>query len=150
MTQWPEGANSQSTTFGGLTRSQLMSRVRSRGNKTTELRAIRLFRLHGIIGWRRHISLIGRPDFVWSKCKVALFLDGCFWHGHQCGRNLTPKTNAELWRQKIMKNKNRDRRHDRELKHIGWKVVRIWECSLTKNERRCVDRLKGALDTSKS
>ena len=142
MSQWPAGANRQSTTFGGLTRSQLMSRVRSRGNKTTELLAVRLFRENGVTGWRRHANLTGKPDFIWPRSRVAVFIDGCFWHGHRCGRNLTPKTNAEQWREKIGTTKKRDRRHDRELKRLGWRVVRIWECSLAKNQARCVNQLK--------
>jgi len=142
MSQWPSGANRQSTTFGGLTRSQLMSRVRSRGNKTTELRAVELFKDNGITGWRRHPNLIGKPDFIWVRSRVAVFIDGCFWHGHGCGRNLTPKTNATLWQEKIKTNQSRDRRHDRELKRLGWKVVRIWECSLAKNQARCINKLK--------
>src|SRR3954468_15046185 len=105
MSRWPAGAKLQRTTFGGLTRSQLMSRVRSRGNKTTELMAKRLFRINGIKGWRRHAKLIGNPDFIWPSSKVAVFIDGCFWHGHGCGRNLSPKTNAELWQKKIIGNK---------------------------------------------
>jgi len=145
MSRWPEGAETQKTSFGGLTRSQLMSRVRSRGNKTTELLAVRLFREYGIVGWRRHPHLIGKPDFVWRKSRVALFIDGCFWHGHACGRNLTPKTNAGIWRQKIASNQDRDRRNTHALKRAGWKVVRMWECSLTKNHKRCISRLQKAL-----
>ena len=145
MSQWPEGANAQNTTFGGLTRSQLMSRVRSRGNKTTELVAVKLFRAYGITGWRRHANLIGKPDFIWPRSRVAVFIDGCFWHGHACGRNLTSKTNALLWRQKIISNQNRDRRNTRALKRIGWKVLRVWECSLTKNHKRCISQLQKAL-----
>ncbi len=142
MSHWPAGANRQITTFGGLTRSQLMSRVRSRGNKTTELLAAGLFRDNGITGWRRHANVLGKPDFIWRRSRVAVFIDGCFWHGHGCGRNLTPQTNVALWRTKITTNRNRDRRHDRELKRLGWKVVRIWECSLANNQARCLDRLK--------
>src|SRR5215510_3405686 len=121
MSHWPKGAHTQHTTFGGLTRSQLMSRIRSRGNKTTELHAVSLLRAKGITGWRRHAPLVGRPDFVWPKSRVALFVDGCFWHGHDCGRNLRPKTNAALWEQKIAANKARDRQNARELRLKGWK-----------------------------
>jgi len=145
MSQWPEGANRQSTTFGGLTRSQLMSRVRSRGNKTTELIAVKLFKENGITGWRRHANLIGKPDFIWPRLRLAVFIDGCFWHGHGCGRNLTPKTNARLWKSKITANKMRDQRNTRALRGTGWKVVRIWECSLAENSQTCLRRIKTAL-----
>lgn len=147
MSRWPDGAKTQETTFGGLTRSQLMSRVRSRGNKTTEIVAAQLLRASGITGWRRHPDLIGKPDFIWPRSRVALFVDGCFWHGHTCGRNLRPKTNAALWQRKIGTNKTRDRQNNRTLKLKGWKVVRIWECSLSKNRSKCLTRLKKALGT---
>lgn len=148
MVHWPKGAQTQLTTFGGLTRSQLMSRVRSRGNKTTELLAAKLFRANGITGWRRHSRLVGKPDFVWPKSRVALFVDGCFWHGHACGRNLSPKTNATLWREKIVANKMRDRQNTYKLRATGWKVLRLWECSLTKNQSKCIRRLRKALESA--
>jgi DNA mismatch endonuclease Vsr len=141
MSQWPAGAHTQSTTFGGLTRSQLMSRVRSRGNKTTELLAIQLLRQNGIKGWRRHAKIAGRPDLVWPRAQLAVFIDGCFWHGHSCGRNLNPKTNTKLWKEKIQANKSRDRRNNRLLKLDGWNVVRIWECALSKHPSRCINRI---------
>jgi DNA mismatch endonuclease (patch repair protein) len=147
MSRWPSGANKQRTTFGGLTRSELMSRVRSRGNETTEMAAVRLFRANGITGWRRHPNLLGKPDFIWPKSRLAVFIDGCFWHGHDCGRNLTPKTNAPLWRDKIVANRKRDRRNTLELEHRGWKVVRIWECSLSRSPVRCVTRVQRALSS---
>jgi DNA mismatch endonuclease Vsr len=81
MAKWPGDAKTQQTTFGRLTRSELMARVRSRGNKTTENRVASFLRKEGIIGWRRHLPLPGNPDFAWHAAKVALFLDGCFWHG---------------------------------------------------------------------
>ena len=83
------------TDFGGLTRSQLMSRIRSKGNATTEQTMVALLRKHGLSGWRRHYPVAGRPDFVWRQERVALFLDGCFWHGHGCGRNLVPVDKLE-------------------------------------------------------
>jgi DNA mismatch endonuclease, patch repair protein len=145
MSQWPAGANKQSTTFGGLTRSELMSRVRSRGNKTTELVAASLLRASGLTGWRRHFNILGKPDFVWPKNKLAVFIDGCFWHGHSCGRNLTPKTNAMLWQTKISTNRLRDRRNTRALRGKGWTVIRIWECALTKNPSRSMQQIKEAI-----
>src|SRR5262245_24251696 len=90
------------TSFGGLTRSKLMARIRSGGNKTTELQMIRLMRAYRITGWRRNSKLIGKPDFTWPKERMVLFVDGCFWHGHNCGRNLSPKRNQKFWREKIM------------------------------------------------
>jgi DNA mismatch endonuclease (patch repair protein) len=135
----------QPTTFGGLNRSELMSRVGSVGNKTTEGRALRLLRLHHITGWRRRAKILGKPDFVWPKLRLALFIDGCFWHGHDCGRNLTPTRNARFWRDKIIGNQRRDRLVTSELRKRGWTVVRIWECQLARDQNRCLRRIAAAL-----
>jgi len=125
-----------------------MSRVRSTGNQTTEKRLASLLREAGLTGWRRHQFLPGRPDFVWPKIKVAVFVDGCFWHGHDCGRNVTPRTNAEAWREKIEGNQGRDRKTTHRLRQEGWKVIRIWECQLAKNPGRCVARIRKAFEES--
>ncbi|MBA2524547.1 MAG: very short patch repair endonuclease [Pyrinomonadaceae bacterium] len=122
-----------------------MSRVPSRGNKTTEQRLALLLRKSGLRGWRRGQSLPGHPDFVWLIQRLAVFVDGCFWHGHDCGKNITPKTNAKAWREKIERNKSRDRRVRTVLRCEGWKVVRIWECKLSKRADHCVDRIRRAL-----
>jgi len=129
------------TTFGGLSRSALMSRIRSSRNATTELRFLALLRRRRIKGWRRNYPLTGKPDFTFPKSKVAVFLDGCFWHGHNCGRNLTPKTNALAWKAKIARNKKRDLVVTNELKKRGWKVMRIWECTLAKRPNYCANRV---------
>ena len=142
MSRWPGDAQKERTTFGGLPRGQLMSRVRSTGNQTTERRLVGLLRKARLTGWRRYQLLPGRPDIAWPSTKVAVFVDGCFWHGHDCGRNLTPKTNARAWSEKIHNNKSRDRRVDRSLRRQGWRVVRIWECQLTKNPNGCISRIR--------
>lgn len=123
-----------------------MSRVRSTGNQTTEKRLAGLLRKMGLSGWRRHQPLPGQPDFVWPGFKVAVFVDGCFWHGHDCGKNVTPKTNAKAWQDKIIRNKSRDRQMTRHLRQEGWRVVRIWECQLRKNPARCVSGIRRALE----
>lgn len=137
------------TTFGSLNRSQLMSRVRSTGNQTTELRTVSLLRLHHLNGWRRHEKLPGKPDFVWRTERVALFVDGCFWHGHDCGKKLVSKTNTWFWAQRIATNRARDRRMTRLLRRLGWRVVRIWECELRRRPDRCIQRLATALHQSR-
>lgn len=147
MSQWPGNAQQEHTTFGNLSRSQLMSRVRSTGNQTTEKRLAGLLREKGLTGWRRHQPLPGRPDFVWPKMKVAVFVDGCFWHGHNC-RNLTPKKNSSAWQDKIQKTRARDRRNSRLLRQLGWKVIRIWECRLTKSPSQCLARIRHKLKES--
>ena len=149
MSRWPGNALRERTTFGGLSRGELMSRVRSTGNETTEKRLVSLLRAASLSGWRRHQPLSGRPDFVWPKIKVVVFVDGCFWHGHDCGRNVTPRTNAKAWREKIEANQKRDRKTTRLLRQEGWKVIRIWECQLAKNPSRCVARIRKAVEEGK-
>lgn len=139
---------SKKTSFGGLSRSQLMAKVKSQRNESTELRMIKLLRKYGLKGWRRNILIEGKPDFVWRKEKVALFVDGCFWHGHNCGRNLTPKKNAEYWRHKIDNNRRRDEKVNNILIKKGWKVVRVWECQLKKRPEKYLYILSNALGRS--
>ena len=133
------------TTFGGLSRSELMSRIRGAGNLTTELRLAKLLRQHKLTGWRRRLPLAGKPDFAWPREKVAVFVDGCFWHGHDCARNLTPKTRAAFWAAKIARNRSRDRRVSRELRKEGWTVLRVWECKLAASPDLCIRRIRSAL-----
>jgi len=108
-----------------------MARIRSSGNQTTELRLLAALRRSGIKGWRRNAAMPGRPDFVWRSEMLAVFVDGCFWHGHRkCSRNLEARRNRKLWKTKVAATKVRDRRAARELRAMGWQVVRIWECKL--------------------
>ena len=111
-------------------RSRVMAAVRSTGNKATELTLLKLFREAGIIGWRRHPNLRGNPDFVFPRQKIAVFVDGCFWHG--CPRHCrVPKNNRKYWKAKIARNMTRDRRTNRLLRAKGWKIIRIWGHSLS-------------------
>jgi DNA mismatch endonuclease (patch repair protein) len=120
-----------------------MSSVRARGNVSTELRLKGLFSEEGIRGWRRHLPFPGRPDFAFRNQKVAVFVDGCFWHGcPRCFR--LPKQNRAFWKAKIEGNRRRDRSVDGRLRRLGWKVIRIRECRL-KNADRVVVRIKNAL-----
>ena len=144
MSKWPGNATKERTTFGGLSRAQLMSRVRSKRNETTETRLAALLRKTGLRGWRRNRPLVGNPDFVWPSKRLVVFVDGCFWHGHDCGKNITPKTNAKEWRQKINGNLARDHRITRLLRRQGWRVLRIWECQLAKNPEACINKIHRA------
>jgi DNA mismatch endonuclease (patch repair protein) len=148
MSRWPGNAQGERTAFGGLRRGQLMSRVRSTGNQTTEKRLASLLHEAGLTGWRRHQFLPGRPDFAWPKISVAVFVDGCFWHGHDCGRKVAPKTNAEAWKEKIERNQVRDRRATRLLRQRGWRVFRIWECQLARYPDRYVARIRKSVEES--
>lgn len=124
-----------------------MSRIKSRGNETTEQRMVHAFRQAGITGWRRHQPIRGNPDFVFRPERVAVFVDGCFWHGcERCTR--LPKSNVEYWKAKIGRNVARDKRNTRELREKGWRVVRVWEHALAQ-PTRAVGRVRKALDEAR-
>ncbi|MDP7560795.1 MAG: very short patch repair endonuclease [Planctomycetota bacterium] len=113
------------------TRREIMQSIRGKGNKTTELKLLSLFKEHKLTGWRRHQPLPGKPDFAFPMEKLAVFVDGCFWHGcPSCYQ--APKKNKKFWRDKVEGNQRRDRRVTRQLRSEGWSVCRIWECRLKK------------------
>lgn len=113
-------------TFSKEERSQIMAKVKSKGNRSTELKAISIFKEMGISDWRRNYPVYGKPDFVFLKAKVAVFIDGCFWHG--CNKHCRmPNSNQEYWENKIHKNISRDQKVRRLFLKRGWRVVRIWE-----------------------
>lgn len=107
-------------------RSLVMARVQSRGNKSTELRLIKILKEKRIKGWRRNSTLPGKPDFVYPKLRIAIFVDGCFWHGCKQHCRL-PSSNKDYWIAKIKRNQTRDKNISKKLKTLGWKVIRIWE-----------------------
>jgi DNA mismatch endonuclease (patch repair protein) len=110
-------------------RSQIMAAIKGRGNRDTELKLVAIFREHGITGWRRNQPLFGKPDFVFRRERVAVFVDGCFWHGcPQHGRK--PDSNRPYWLPKLARNRARDREVTRVLRRSGWKVLRLWEHDL--------------------
>ena len=127
--------------FSKNQRSEIMRKVKSGKNKSTELKLIKYFRANKIIGWRRNYTLVGKPDFVFLKQRVAIFTDGCYWHGHDC-RNLKPGDNKAYWEAKIKRNKERDKTVNHALEEKKWKVIRIWECELT-DEGRVGEYLEG-------
>ncbi|MBI5772562.1 MAG: very short patch repair endonuclease [Verrucomicrobia bacterium] len=131
--------------FTKAKRSELMSRIRSRGNKGTELALAKFFRAQRITGWRRNQKVFGKPDFVFPQFKLAVFVDGCFWHG--CPQHETkPKNNRAFWRRKFARNKERDRLVTRTLRSRGWRVLRIWEHELAvRNKVRLLKRIQQSL-----
>ena len=134
---------SMSDVFSKAKRSEVMSRVRSRGNKDTELRLIAIFRAHAIKGWRRNRPVFGKPDFVFHKARMAVFVDGCFWHS--CPKHATrPKQNADYWSKKLARNIARDRLVTRTLRGLNWRVIRVWEHDLA-NPGRIAARMQRAL-----
>ncbi|MFM7153063.1 MAG: very short patch repair endonuclease [Bacteroidota bacterium] len=112
-------------------RSEIMRKVKSKRNQSTEMRLIAFFKTNGIKGWRRNYPLTGKPDFVFPKLKTVIFADGCFWHGHDC-RNTRPEQNKEYWTKKRERNVRRDQEVTEILTRRGWNVVRIWECEIKK------------------
>jgi DNA mismatch endonuclease (patch repair protein) len=125
-------------------RSALMAKVRGRGNVTTEAALAQVFRSEGYVGWRRQRTVQGRrragatwrvrPDFLFPARRLALFVDGCFWHG--CPRHATrPQGNRGFWLRKFRQNGERDRRNGRDLRAAGWRVVRLWEHELKPKAR---------------
>jgi DNA mismatch endonuclease, patch repair protein len=127
-------------TFTKDQRSQIMRQVKSSRNKSTEIRLVQLFKNLSIKGWRRNYKIFGKPDFIFPKVRIAIFIDGCFWHGHNC-RNTKPKDNQEYWTQKINRNIQRDKIVNEHLTNKGWTVVRLWECEL-KDSEILTERLK--------
>jgi DNA mismatch endonuclease, patch repair protein len=132
-----------------LQRSERMSRIRSRGNKNTELALVELFRRHRITGWRRHQQMPGKPDFIFRKLRLAVFVDGCFWHAcpkHSCH---VTKSGA-YWRKKLAVNQARDRLVTRSLRRRSWGVLRIWEHELSrKNEINLLRRIQQTLQSDR-
>ena len=126
-------------------RSQVMAAIKSKGNKDTELKLISIFRENGISGWRRNQRLPGKPDFVFHRERVTVFVDGCFWHGCPQHSNM-PVNNRPFWKSKLAGNKRRDRIVNRRLRRLGWRVLRIWEHDLAKRPGHCMVRIKIDLD----
>jgi len=109
-------------------RSRQMSSVRSKRNRSTEWKVRSALMREGVRGWKMNVrSIAGTPDFVFPDLNLAVFIDGCFWHGcPKCARPL-PKSRRKYWVPKLRSNIARRRRVNRQLHHHGFKVIRIWE-----------------------
>ena len=120
----------------GMSRSENMRRIRSR-DTGPELAVRRLLRELGFTSYRLHRKdLPGRPDLAWIGRKLAIFVHGCFWHGHDCPEGIRkPKTNRDYWIPKITGNKQRDAEHIATLRAAGWDVAVVWECEISKKVR---------------
>lgn len=112
-------------------RSRNMSRIRSK-NTDPEIKLRKHLYSQGY-RYRIHYSLQGKPDIVFPKQKIAIFVHGCYWHGHGCKVDHIPKSNTEFWNNKITKNKERDKVTKKVLTKSGWKVLIIWECKILEN-----------------
>jgi DNA mismatch endonuclease (patch repair protein) len=131
-------------------RSKIMSCIPGRRNRSTEV-ALRFELVRaGVRGWKMHYALIGKPDFFFPRQCLAIFVDGCFWHGcSRCGH--IPKTRSAFWSAKILRNKQRDARNSRALRSQGVRVVRLWEHDLANlsSRRRVMIRIVAMLQASK-
>ncbi|WP_082405973.1 very short patch repair endonuclease [Achromobacter xylosoxidans] len=126
-----------------IERSAIMRAVKSRGNASTEGRMVTILRRARLIGWRRHLKIVGAPDFAFPAARVAVMVHGCFWHG--CPRHYrSPTSNAAYWSAKIARNIARDRLVRARLRRDGWSVLTFWEHDL-KREDVVVRRLRKAL-----
>jgi len=114
-------------------RSAIMARVKSRGNQATELRLVTIFRDHKITGWRRRAKVFGSPDFVFRSVRLAVFVDGCFWHGCPTHGSI-PASNREFWTTKLERNVARDRLVGKTLTRRGWRILRLWQHELREEE----------------
>lgn len=124
-----------------------MSRIRGKDTKPEML--VRRFLHRQGFRYRLHAKeLPGRPDLVLPKYATAVFVEGCFWHGHVCQGGRIPTKNSKFWKAKILANRARDQRNYRKLAKAGWRVVRVWECQLaTKASReKALNRLEARID----
>jgi len=116
-----------------------MSRVRGK-NTGPEIKIRKLLWSRGIRGYRIHHNLHGKPDIVFTKKRVAIFIDGCFWHKCPvCFQE--PETRKEFWMKKIQSNIDRDAKVDEQLKNNGWTVIRIWEHEIRKEPEKAIKKI---------
>ncbi|MDL2297028.1 DNA mismatch endonuclease Vsr [Bacteroidales bacterium OttesenSCG-928-B11] len=130
-------------------RSAVMAKIRSKDTKPEIVLRKSLFAK----GYRYRINdkrLPGKPDIVLPKCKTVIFVNGCFWHGHEsCRANHIPKANREFWMEKIRRNKQRDQKVKEQLRLAGWQVVTVWECELKKkNIPQTIDKIIRVLENN--
>ncbi|WP_259349247.1 very short patch repair endonuclease [Rhodococcus sp. UFZ-B548] len=117
-------------------RSRVMAAIRSKDTKP-ELALRKGLRAVGAVGYRVHLRDVpGRPDIAYTRWKVAIFVDGAFWHGHP--DHWHPERATEYWKEKITNNQERDKRNTATLKEMGWKVVRFWDFEVQNDPASCV------------
>lgn len=130
-------------------RSEIMSHIKSK-NTSIELMVRRyLFAL----GYRYRVNykaLPGKPDIVFTKKKIAIFIHGCYWHGHDCGSRYahTSKSNKEYWASKIRRTQQRDQEHIEKIEAGGWRVIVLWECQLKNHFDQTITNLVNAIDNN--
>ena len=127
-------------------RSAVMASIRSKNTKPEMIVRKRVF----AAGFRYRLharNLPGKPDLVFARYNVAVFVHGCFWHGHKCLNGKLPETNRDFWKEKFTRNIKNDRRVAKALEVKGWKVVTIWECQIEKDVAKLLTLLSGLRKT---
>src|SRR5579859_1037879 len=121
-------------TFSATERSSIMRKVKSH-NTTPERIVGRIVRTFGYCQQKNCGDLPGCPDIVLRGKRIAIFVNGCFWHGHHCPSAALPKSNRKYWKLKQQRNIRRDRRNARALRKLNWRVLTLWECQIGKNDK---------------
>lgn len=129
-----------------LVRSRNMSAIKSKNTKP-ELTLRTLLFSKGF-RYRIHYPLPGKPDIVFTKKRISIFINGCFWHDHGCSESHIPKTNASFWDSKIKKNRVRDELNITSLKDLRWKVFTVWECEIEKDLKNVSRKLLDSLQSN--
>lgn len=127
-------------TISKKTRSRNMARIKSKNTKPELLVRKYLFK-KGLRYRLYNKNLPGKPDLTFPKYNTVLFVNGCFWHHHNCKYGTTPKTNTSFWLDKFKKNQMRDEKNYNQLVSMGWNVIIIWECQLKKNLNQNLEKL---------
>lgn len=125
-------------------RSGLMARVRTR-DTAPEVALRRALWAAGVRGWRLHPELPGRPDLAWRSRRLAIFVDGAFWHGHP---DYYRGQSGPFWDAKIARNRARDAHVNAELEGLGWRVLRLWDFEIERDVTTCVKRVRAQLDVA--
>lgn len=131
-------------------RSEIMSHIKG---KDTSIELLVRRKLHSL-GYRFRVNnkeLYGKPDIVFTKKKIAIFIHGCFWHGHEAGCRYShiSQSHKEYWEPKLIRTKERDREHIESLMHEGWTVLVLWECEIKKDFDNTVNRTVDILENKK-
>jgi DNA mismatch endonuclease, patch repair protein len=127
--------------YNEVERSKLMSKISGKETKP-EVTVRKYLYSKGFRYFKNVNSLPGKPDIVLQKYLVVLFINGCFWHGHNCKYGKLPETNRTFWEGKIMQTIERDHRNMNELQNLGWKVIIVWECELRNETIRSTRLIK--------
>ena len=129
--------------FDVKTRSRIMSKIRHKNTKP-ELRLRAALCSRGLRGYRLHLKLPGKPDVTYTKKRVAIFVDGDFWHGYSW-KKLGKVPPRGYWQKKIQSNIDRAKRHNMQLKKEGWAVLRFWEHEINSSVNKCVNKISKLL-----